>query len=116
MITYYWYKRCSTCLKAKAWLDQEGIEYDIIDMVEKPPTKEQFVEWINNNDLPLRRYFNTSGQVYRKEGLKDKIDGMSVEEAAERLSQNGLLIKRPLIIHNGKVILGFKESEYEQLK
>ena len=54
--------------------------------------------------------------MYRKEGLKDKIDGMSVEEAAERLSQNGMLIKRPLIIHNGKVILGFKESEYEQLK
>ncbi len=115
MYTFYWYPNCTTCKKAKAWLDEHKVAYEAIDMVATPPSKENLTQWMDQSDLPIRRFFNTSGIKYRVQGLKDKVNDFDAEEASERLSQDGLLIKRPILVDNGKVFLGFKESEYETL-
>lgn len=114
MMNFYWYPKCSTCKKAKAWLDQEGVEYQIIDMIETPPTKEQLMAWMDLTELPVRRFFNTSGARYREQGLKNIVNDFSHEEAADRLKVDGMLIKRPILEKNGQeVVLGFKEEAYE---
>ncbi|MGY3703767.1 arsenate reductase family protein [Vagococcus martis] len=115
MTTFYWYPKCSTCKKAIAWLDEHQIDYKLIDMIETPPTKEQLVSWMETNDYPIRRFFNTSGVRYREQHLKDIVNDFSKEEAATRLTADGMLIKRPILELGDKVLLGFKESEYEEL-
>lgn len=114
MFTFYWYPNCSTCKKAKAWLDAHDIAYDAIDMVATPPTKEQLLTWIEASDLPTRRFFNTSGMRYREQGLKDQVDNFTPAEASEKLASDGMLIKRPLLVKDDNVVaLGFKEDVYE---
>ncbi|MGX7024370.1 arsenate reductase family protein [Vagococcus hydrophili] len=114
MAIFYWYPKCSTCKKAKIWLDENKIDYDIIDMIETPPAKELLVEWMTNNEYPIRRFFNTSGIRYREQGLKNTVNDFSEEEAAGRLCVDGMLIKRPIMVLGDKVLLGFKEAEYEE--
>ncbi|MGC6768933.1 arsenate reductase family protein [Enterococcus sp. LJL51] len=114
MYTFFWYPKCSTCKKAKAWLDASGVDYEIVDMIETPPTKEQLLGWMEESPLPVRRFFNTSGGHYREQGLKEIVNDFSNEEAAERLSKDGMLNKRPIFVKDGHFITnGFKESEYE---
>ena len=116
MIKFYGYKRCSTSKKAQKWLDQHHIAYEYHDLVEKPPKQEDLLKWLNKfQDRGLRYFFNTSGKVYRPMHLKDQINSMSIEEAATLLSQNGKLIKRPLITDGDKLTCGFKENIYEKV-
>lgn len=115
MITFYWYHRCSTCKKAKTWLDNQGISYQLVEMIDTPPTQELIEKWMEDNEWPIRRYFNTSGKLYREAGLKDLVGQMTAKEAANKLSQNGMLIKRPILEKDGQVLLGFKEEAYQAL-
>ena len=108
------YPKCSTCKKAKAWLDGHGIGYEDRNIVEENPTAEELAAWHETSGLPVRRFFNTSGKLYRERNLKAQLDaGMSDEEAYAILSEDGMLVKRPLVIGDGFVLVGFKEKEWE---
>ena len=110
------YPKCSTCKKAKVWLDENNMEYDTRHIVEQNPTSEELGKWIARSGLPLKRFFNTSGMVYREMKLKDRLASMTEEEQIELLSTNGMLVKRPMIIGENKVLVGFKPVEWEELK
>lgn len=114
MFTLYWYPKCSTCKKAKAWLEAQDVSFDTMDMIQNPPSASQLQTWMTASDLPIRRFFNTSGQKYREMGLKDQVPTFSVAEAAELLATDGMLIKRPLLVKDGQLLaIGFKEMDYE---
>ncbi|MDN3450719.1 arsenate reductase family protein [Planococcus sp. APC 3906] len=113
MITYYAYPKCTTCRKAKKWLDDQGVEYNEINIAEAPPSKEQLSEIYAASGVDLKKFFNTSGMKYRELGLKDKLADMAEEEQLELLASDGMLIKRPLAYGDGKVTLGFKEQDFE---
>ncbi|MEK6268677.1 MAG: arsenate reductase family protein [Planococcus sp. (in: firmicutes)] len=113
MITYYAYPKCMTCRKAKSWLEKNGVEYNEIHISENPPTKEQLTEIHKASGLELKKFFNTSGLVYRSLSLKDKLSEMSEDQQLELLASNGMLIKRPLAWDGEKALLGFKEAEYQ---
>ena len=113
MITYYAYPKCTTCRKAKKWLDDQGVEYNEINIAEAPPSKEQLSEIYGASGVDLKKFFNTSGMKYRELGLKDKLPQMSEEEQLELLASDGMLIKRPLAYGDSKVTLGFKEQDFE---
>lgn len=110
---FIWHAKCSTCQKAKKWLDDNNIEYTLRDIVLETPTEEELTKWINESGLDIKKFFNTSGMKYRELGLKDKLDNMSFEDKVKLLSSDGMLIKRPLIVGD-KIILGFKN--YDSLK
>lgn len=107
------YPKCSTCQKAKAWLDGRGVSYEARDIKEDRPTLEELREWQRRSGLPLKRFFNTSGMLYRDLGLKDKLPGMSEEEQLALLSNDGMLVKRPLLITDKTALPGFREKEWE---
>ena len=108
------YPKCSTCKKAKKWLDENGIQYTDRHIVEDNPTAEELAQWHAKSDLPIRRLFNTSGMLYREQNIKAKLDeGMSNEDAYALLATNGMLVKRPLVIGDDFVLVGFKEPEWE---
>ena len=109
------YPRCSTCRKAKKWLDEHDIEYEDRDIVKDNPQYEELKEWYNQGDLPLKRFFNTSGKIYREKKLKDKLPQMSEDEQLELLATDGMLVKRPIIVTDDVVLTGFKESEWEKV-
>lgn len=114
MLKFYWYPKCSTCRKAKTWLDQQEVAYETIDLIEATPSKADFERWISQSELPIRRFFNTSGMKYRELGLKDKIADLSIAEASELLASDGMLVKRPLLIKNDQFLMnGFKKDTYE---
>ncbi|MBL3716625.1 Spx/MgsR family RNA polymerase-binding regulatory protein [Lactococcus garvieae] len=114
MYDFYEYPKCSTCRKAKATLERLGIDYNPIDIKLNPPKAEQFEKWFA--DVPVKKFFNTSGLVYREMGLKDKLADLTEHEAAELLASNGMLVKRPLIVKEGNIVLiGFKEEAYQEL-
>ena len=108
------YPRCSTCRKAKKWLDEHNIEYEDRDIVKENPQKEELKEWYEKSELPLKRFFNTSGKVYRELKLKDKLADMTEDEQLELLSTDGMLVKRPIIVTEKTVLTGFKEKEWEE--
>ena len=108
------YPKCSTCRKAKNWLEEHDIEFESRRIVEDNPTAQEIEEWWKKSDLPLKRFFNTSGQVYRKLGLKDKLPDMSEEEQFEILSTDGMLVKRPILVGDDFVLVGFKIQEWEE--
>ena len=108
------YPKCSTCKKAKKWLDDNGIEYTDRHIVEDNPTYEELNEWYNRSGLPLKRFFNTSGMLYKEMNLKERLLNMSEKEQLELLATNGMLVKRPLIVDGDKVLTGFKEAEWEE--
>ena len=110
------YPKCTTCKKAKAWLEQNGISFVDRHIVEDNPAADELKIWWQRSGLPLKRFFNTSGMLYKEMQLKDKLQGMSEEEMLELLATNGMLVKRPLIIGTDFVLVGFKEAEWERLK
>ena len=112
---FYSYPKCGTCRKAKKWLDDNGVAYEEIHIVENPPTKEQLQSYYQNSGLELKKFFNTSGKKYRELGLKDKVSSASEDELLSILASDGMLIKRPLLTDGQKVTLGFKEEQFEDV-
>ena len=109
------YPKCSTCKKAKAWLDAHGVAYTDRHIVEENPTAAELAAWHATSGLPLRRFFNTSGMLYRERNVKALLDaGMSDEDAYALLAENGMMVKRPLVVGDGFGLVGFKEAEWEQ--
>lgn len=108
------YPKCSTCQKAKRWLDEHQIPYTLRDIKEDCPTRAELAQWHQASGLPLRRFFNTSGMLYRDLGLKDKLASMSEEEQLDLLATDGMLVKRPLLVGEEFVLVGFKESEWAE--
>lgn len=110
------YPKCSTCQKAKKWLDENGISYDDRHIVEQNPTAEELKEWMVRSGQPLKKFFNTSGMLYRSMELKDKLPSMNEEEQLALMETNGMLVKRPLLIGEDRVLIGFRPKEWEMLK
>ena len=108
------YPKCTTCQKAKKWLDQQGAAYEARDIKEDNPTLEELREWTGRSGLPLKRFFNTSGLQYRALGLKDKLPEMSEEEQLALLAGDGMLVKRPLLVTRERVIPGFREETWRE--
>lgn len=112
MIKFICYSRCTTCQKAKKWLDDNKIEYKLRDIKEDNPSFEELSDWYKMSGLPLKKFFNTSGLLYKSMELKDKLPSMSEEEQLKLLATDGMLVKRPLVIGKDFVLVGFKESEW----
>lgn len=108
------YRKCSTCLKALKWLEEKGVEFDERPIVEENPTYEELKEWHAKSGLPLKKFFNTSGLLYKDMGLKDKLPHMSEEEQLKLLATNGMLVKRPLVVGEDFVLTGFREKDWEE--
>lgn len=108
------YQKCSTCQKALKWLDARGIDYTLRPIKEENPSKEELEQWYQKSRLPLKRFFNTSGNLYKELGLKDRLPYMTEEEQLALLAQDGMLVKRPLVITEEAVLTGFKEKEWEE--
>ncbi len=108
------YPPCSTCQKARKWLDEHGISYDTRHIKEENPTQEELRDWYARSGLPLKRFFNTSGLAYKSMGLKDKLAAMSEEEQLALLATDGMLVKRPLLVEDDFVLVGFKPAEWEE--
>ncbi|TDL32488.1 arsenate reductase family protein [Jeotgalibacillus sp. S-D1] len=113
-IMFYTYPKCGTCRKAKKWLDEAGVSYEEIHLVESPPSKEELQSFYQKSGLDIKKFFNTSGMKYRELGLKDRLAEMSDEEKIELLATDGMLIKRPLTTDGKTVTVGFKEAEFEE--
>ena len=109
------YAKCTTCQKAKKWLDAHGVSYEERPIKEQPPMPEELRKWVAQSGLPLKRFFNTSGQLYRQMELKDKLPGMSEEEQIALLSSDGMLVKRPLLVSENGVFPGFREKEWQEI-
>lgn len=108
------YPKCSTCQKAKKWLDEQDIKYSERHIVDNNPSYEELKEWYNKSGLPLKRFFNTSGLLYKEMQLKDKLPTMTEEEQLKLLATNGMLVKRPLVVNGDMVLIGFKEAEWAE--
>ncbi len=108
------YPKCSTCQKAKKWLDEHDIVYNERHIVEESPTYDELKEWHKKSGLPLKRFFNTSGLLYKEMKLKDKLSEMSEEEQLKLLATNGMLVKRPIVVGDDTVLVGFKEAEWTE--
>lgn len=111
---FIYYPKCSTCIKAKKWLDEEGVKYTERHIVEENPSFDELKEWWEKSGLPLKKFFNTSGMLYKEMQLKDKLPGMSEEEQLKLLSTNGMLVKRPIVVDGKTVLVGFKEAEWSE--
>ncbi len=109
------YPKCSTSQKAKKWLQEKGVAFEERHIVEQNPTKEELKEWQKRSGLPLKRFFNTSGLKYKELKLKDKLSEMSEEDQLALLATDGMLVKRPILVTEEKVIPGFRESEWEKV-
>ena len=107
------YPKCTTCQKARAWLDEHHITYNFRDIKLENPTYDELAAWHERSGLPLKRFFNTSGLLYKSMGLKDKLPQMSEDEMLKRLAADGMLVKRPLLVGDDFVLVGFKEAEWE---
>ena len=110
------YPRCSTCRKAQQYLDDHGVEYEYRDIALDNPDEKELKKWYKMSGLELKRFFNTSGLKYKELNLKDRIPEMTEEEIFDLLSTDGMLVKRPILLDGDKVLVGFKEAEWESLK
>ncbi len=108
-----WYPKCTTCQKAKKWLDERGIPYEARDIKLQNPTEAELREWFQKSGLPLKRFFNTSGLQYRALALKDKLPNMTQEEQLRLLATDGMLVKRPILVSENFVVAGFKLAQWE---
>lgn len=108
------YRKCSTCMKALKWLDENGVKYVERSIIEENPTYEELKEWYGKSGLPLKKFFNTSGVLYKEMQLKDKLPGMSEEEQLKLLATDGKLVKRPLVVAENFILTGFKETEWNE--
>lgn len=115
MIKIYCYPRCTTCKRAVKWLESHQFDYKYINIVEETPSEEELKEYVIKSDQKIQKFFNTSGLVYKEMKLKDKLKDMSDDDKLKLLSSNGKLIKRPLLVREDTVLIGFKEDKYEQL-
>ncbi|SFW16023.1 arsenate reductase family protein [Ruminococcus flavefaciens] len=109
------YPKCTTCQKAKKWLDDKGISYELRDIKENNPTEKELREWYKKSGLPLKKFFNTSGLLYKSMELKNKLPDMSDDEQIKLLASDGMLVKRPIVVDGDNVLVGFREKEYEEL-
>lgn len=109
------YPKYSTCKKAKKWLDDHNITYTDRHIVEENPTYDELKEWYIRSGLPLKKFFNTSGMLYKEQKLKDRLPEMSEDEQLQLLATNGMIVKRPLVVKDDCILVGFKETEWEQL-
>ncbi len=110
----YYYSKCGTCIKAKKWLDAQGIDYQLIDIVTQPPTKEQLGLALSRSGYPLSRLFNTSGQSYRNGNYKQKLPTLTQDQALEELAADGKLIKRPFVLLENTALVGFRPEEWQK--
>ena len=116
MNTLICYERCGTCKKAEQWLRRNGIGYEVRPIREENPSYEELKEWKERSGLPLKRFFNTSGQRYKAMGLKDRLNDMDEQEQLKLLATDGMLVKRPILIWGERILVGFKEEEWENVK
>lgn len=116
MVLFVEYPKCTTCQKAKKWLDENGVEYVDRHIKNENPSYEELSDWYSKSGLPLKKFFNTSGLLYKSMELKDKLGLMTEEEQLKLLSTDGMLVKRPLVITDSSVLVGFKADEWEKLK
>ncbi len=114
MLKFICYPKCTTCQKAKKWLDDNKIEYELRDIKQENPTLEELTEWYNKSRLPLKKFFNTSGLLYKSMDLKNKLPDMTEDEMLQLLSTDGMLVKRPILVGNDFVLVGFKEVEWNE--
>jgi transcriptional regulator, spx/mgsR family len=115
MLQFIEYPKCSTCRKAKAELNQLGVDFEAVDIVQNTPSRDQLLNWIQNSDFELKAFFNTSGLKYRELGLKEKVPHLSAQEAADLLATDGMLIKRPLLVRDNRILqIGYRKA-YEEL-
>ena len=112
-IKFIQYPKCGTCRKAKKWLVDNNIDFDERDIVINKPTKDELKLWIEKSGLPIKKFFNTSGVLYREQGIKDKLPNMSDDEQIELLASDGKMVKRPIVAYDDVVPVGFKEADWE---
>ncbi len=113
MIKFICYPKCTTCQRAKKWLEDKGIQFDLRDIKEENPSYAELRLWYEKSGLPLKKFFNTSGLLYKSMQLKDKLPDMSEEEQLELLATDGMLVKRPIVASEDTVLVGFRETEWE---
>lgn len=113
-VLFLQYPPCTTCKKAKAWLDERGVDYQVRHIKEENPTVEELKAWHEKSGLPLKKFFNTSGLAYKALGLKDRLPTMSEEEQYQLLASDGMLVKRPLVIGDDFVLVGFREAQWQE--
>ena len=109
------YTRCGTCRKAKKWMEERNISFEERPIKEENPSLEEIREWHRKSGLPLKKFFNTSGALYKELKLKDKLPGMTADEQYALLASDGMLVKRPILVEGDHVLVGFKEAEWEEL-
>ena len=115
MLQFIEYPKCSTCRKAKSELNQLGVDFEAVDIVQNTPSRDQLLDWIQNSEFELKAFFNTSGLKYRELGLKEKVPHLSAQEAADLLATDGMLIKRPLLVRDNQILqIGYRKT-YEEL-
>lgn len=114
MLKFICYHKCTTCQKVKKWLDDNKIEYELRDIKEDNPSLEELTAWYKTSGLPLKKFFNTSGLLYKSMELKDKLPTMSEEKQLKLLATDGMLVKRPIVVGKDFVLVGFKESEWRE--
>ena len=114
MIKFIYYPKCSTCKKAKKWLDDKNIAYDERDIKQENPSYDELYNWQKMSGMPLKKFFNTSGLLYKELNLKDKLPSMSEEEQLKLLASDGMLVKRPLVVDDDFVLVGFKEESWNE--
>ena len=115
MLQFIEYPKCSTCRKAKAELNQLGVDFEAVDIVQNTPSRDQLLDWIQNSDFEIKAFFNTSGLKYRELGLKEKVPHLTSQEAADLLATDGMLIKRPLLVRDNRILqIGYRKA-YEEL-
>ncbi len=113
-MTFVCYPKCTTCQKARKWLDENGISYELRDIKTENPSAQELEQWYRRSGLPLKKFFNTSGLLYKSMALKDKLPGMTEEEMLHLLATDGMLVKRPLLVGEETALVGFKEAEWAQ--
>lgn len=113
-MTFVCYPKCTTCQKARKWLDENGISYELRDIKTENPSAQELEQWYRRSGLPLKKFFNTSGLLYKSMELKDKLPNMTEEEMLHLLATDGMLVKRPLLVGEETVLVGFKEAEWAQ--
>ena len=113
-MTFVCYPKCTTCQKARKWLDENGISYELRDIKTGNPSAQELAQWYRRSGLPLKKFFNTSGLLYKSMELKDKLPNMTEEEMLHLLATDGMLVKRPLLVGEETVLVGFKQAEWAQ--
>lgn len=114
MMTFLWYPKCSTCQRARKFLEERGADFALRDIKSQPPAAEELRAWQRRSGLPLKRFFNTSGQLYRGLGLSAKLPELGEEEQLSLLASDGMLVKRPILVGEDFVLVGFRQKEWEE--